>query len=72
MPHLENCPHSHDSWCFDCVKELGEENMRLRDAVHDARTMLIELETYMPCSDMAALIDATLKKALTESEGEDE
>jgi len=46
--------------------------MRLRDAVHDARTMLIELETYMPCSDMAALIDATLKKALTESEGEDE
>lgn len=25
MPHLMNCPHSHEGWCINCVKELWEE-----------------------------------------------
>lgn len=33
MPHLENCHHSPDSWCLDCVKKLGEENLDLRMAL---------------------------------------
>ena len=22
MPHLENCEHSSDGWCLDCVKQM--------------------------------------------------
>lgn len=25
MPHLENCVHSDDGWCLDCVKKLHDE-----------------------------------------------
>ena len=31
MPHLMNCPHKAGSWCLDCVKKLGEENISLQN-----------------------------------------
>jgi hypothetical protein len=34
VPWLMNCPHSDESWCLDCVAELGEE---LAAATKDAR-----------------------------------
>lgn len=34
IPWLMNCPHSEDSWCLACVREMGEENERLREACH--------------------------------------
>lgn len=37
MPHLENCHHRADGWCGDCVKQLGTENMDLRQAIANAR-----------------------------------
>lgn len=30
MPHLMNCRHSEEGWCLNCVKEIGEENIELR------------------------------------------
>lgn len=30
IPHLMNCPHQEDGWCLDCVADLGNENMRLK------------------------------------------
>jgi hypothetical protein len=52
MPHLENCRHSPDGWCLDCVKELWDshqtvanesidhsgEAFLLREALKSART----------------------------------
>lgn len=31
MPHLMNCPHSPDSWCLTCVKELWEEKNSIEE-----------------------------------------
>ena len=25
MPHLQNCDHSEDGWCLDCVKKMHDE-----------------------------------------------
>lgn len=25
MPHLQNCPHSPDGWCLECVGKLNAE-----------------------------------------------
>jgi len=25
IPYLMNCPHSGDSWCFDCINKLGKQ-----------------------------------------------
>ena len=33
MPHLENCSHTGSGWCGDCVKSLGEENLRLSESL---------------------------------------
>ena len=30
MPHLQNCDHSDDGWCLDCVKTLYDEAERLQ------------------------------------------
>jgi hypothetical protein len=41
IPYLMNCPHSDDSWCLECVKELGEKSERdtalLRQALEALR-----------------------------------
>lgn len=26
MPHLQNCDHSEEGWCLDCVKKLWDEH----------------------------------------------
>lgn len=33
IPYLMNCDHESDGWCLSCVKQLGEENDRLRAAL---------------------------------------
>ena len=42
MPHLMNCPHSCESWCMDCVAEMGRENIDLREAVRACIKLLKE------------------------------
>lgn len=39
MPHLMNCAHRPDDWCLDCVVELGNERLALKQQLH----ALIEL-----------------------------
>lgn len=29
MPHLQNCDHSEDGWCLDCVKKLHRDTERI-------------------------------------------
>lgn len=46
MPHLMNCPHSCDSWCLDCVKELYDDFTvqvsQMREVLKSCEKKLIE------------------------------
>lgn len=33
IPHLQNCPHSGDGWCLDCVKELAAASARAHEVL---------------------------------------
>lgn len=33
MPHLENCAHSDDGWCLNCVKQLHDEGEERADTL---------------------------------------
>ena len=33
IPWLANCEHTGDGWCPDCVRELGEDALRFREAL---------------------------------------
>jgi len=47
MPHLINCPHSDDSWCLTCVKELYEETERMNDEIRKKNELIIKLSKYL-------------------------
>jgi len=33
MPHLENCQHTGDGWCFECVGNMGRELIAARATI---------------------------------------
>ena len=43
MPHLMNCPHSADSWCLDCVKELQDKYESSRSELFERNCQYIEM-----------------------------
>jgi hypothetical protein len=48
VPYLMNCPHSDDSWCLECVKDLGEKSERDTALLRQA---LEALESVYPYTD---------------------
>jgi hypothetical protein len=60
MPHLENCNHSEEGWCLDCVKKqsdeldyaeivnakVNRENELLRQALKSCRKAVCEKSGY--------------------------
>ena len=44
MPHLENCLHSPEGWCLQCVKELWEEKDKLENDIMIMRNKERNLE----------------------------
>lgn len=37
IPWYENCPHSENGWCLNCVSKLGDKMANLRDFITRAR-----------------------------------
>jgi hypothetical protein len=45
MPHLQNCDHKDDGWCGECVREMGEQIIDLREAIFSVSIITLE-ETH--------------------------
>lgn len=50
MPHLQNCSHSKDGWCLNCVKELWEyhNNPFLGKSAQEIENEIRAIYTYIP------------------------
>jgi NADPH-dependent ferric siderophore reductase len=47
MPHLMNCPHETAHWCLDCVSNLGNENLVLREKEHASQQDMAKLQNLL-------------------------
>ena len=75
VPYLMNCPHSDDSWCLECVKNLGEKSERdtalLRQALDAFEwNMNTDLDNIPACEQWVKMLKkniAALRKRLGET-----
>lgn len=47
MPYYENCPHSAEGWCLDCVSELGNEFINQKAQIKMCRELLANFSSYI-------------------------
>lgn len=52
IPWLMNCPHSSDSWCLPCVREMGEELSALKAARAEVVAPIPIREISIPASQV--------------------